>query len=378
MKRFLFFSLLCLILSVRGCHSRPRAIAVGIALTQTNHSAVRLAAQEINAQGGIGGVPLELVGMDWHVVDNFDSMEVLKWSNRFADTKNVVAVIGHSDSASTLSAAAIYNQKKIPQIATIATNPAITNIGSWTYRLCISDAAQGPALAEYAVKDWGKKRAATFYVNDDYGRGLAQLFEKRVRELGAEVIASTMHRNVLGADDKELIRSVLLGLKKTREPDLIALFQRSGAAHWTMQTVRDLGLRSDFLGGDNLSVPSFIQPESGLAEGMRISQFFFPHPDQARPLEFIQKYRQFAGEEPDYGGAFAYDAVYLLRDAIQQGGYTREGVKSYLDRLIREKTVVHGAGGDYRLGADHDARREINIVKVHAGKQEFLKAVSVN
>src|SRR6185503_187532 len=133
------------------------------------------------------------------------------------------AVIGHSDSASTLSAASFYNQQKIPQIVTIATNPAITNIGEWTYRLCLSDAAQGPALAEYAVKDWGKRRIAVFYVNDDYGRGLAQLFEKH---------------------DYQMIQSSLKFIKAQGEPDLIVLFQRIAAAEWTIKAIRDAGLHS--------------------------------------------------------------------------------------------------------------------------------------
>ena len=156
-----------------------------------------LAAKEINARGGIGGIPLELMGLEWKIGNLYDAEEIVEWANKFAETQDLLAVIGHSDDSSTLSAAALYNKKGVPQIVTIATNPAITNIGDWTYRLCISDAAQGPALAEYTVRDWGKRRIAVIYVNDAYGRGLAELFETRVREIGGEIVASIMHRNVL-------------------------------------------------------------------------------------------------------------------------------------------------------------------------------------
>ena len=351
---------------------------IGIALTRSNHSAVELAAREINASGGIGGVPLELMGLEWDVVDRFDAEDILKWADRFAATDDLVAVIGHSDSSSTLSAAASYNQKKIPQIVTIATNPAITNIGDWTYRLCLSDAAQGPALAEYAVLDWGKKRIAVFYVNDDYGRGLAQLFEKRVRELGGEIVANVMHRNVLEADDKELISSALANLKRIGEPDLIALFQRINAANWTINAIREAGISASLLGGDSLGPISFIKEDAELKEGMRISQFFLPRPEDEHAMKFVNNFRQFANAEPEYGQAFAYDSVYLVRDAVLNGGFSREGVKSYLDKLIREKTVINGAGGAYALGPDHDARRSLYIVEARGGSQHFLKALDVN
>src|SRR5688572_25460908 len=252
MKRILMMMILAALTLPSACTSRPRRIVFGIALSASYHPAVQMAANEINSSGGISGVPLELVGLDWKVVDDFHAPDILDRAGEFAAEKNLIAVIGHSDSVSTLSAASYYNQQQIPQIVTIATNPAITNIGDWTFRLCLSDAAQGPALAEYAVKDWDKRHIAVFYVNDDYGRGLAQLFEKEVRALGGEIVASVMHRNVLSPDDKELIRGVLKNFKQTSEPDLIVLFQRIVAADWVLHAIHDEHLTASILGGDSL------------------------------------------------------------------------------------------------------------------------------
>jgi branched-chain amino acid transport system substrate-binding protein len=318
------------------------------------------------------------MGLDWKVVSYFKPEDVVRWAGQFAEEKDLIAVIGHSDSASTLSAAAVYNQLKVPQIVTIATNPAITNIGDWTYRLCLSDAAQGPALAEYSVNDWGTRRIAVFYVNDDYGRGLAQLFEKRVRELGAEIVASVMHRNVLEKDDRELISSSIVDLKKKGEPDLVVLFQRFDAAQFTLKTVRDAGLSAGILGGDSLAPAAFAKHEPELMEGVRVSQFFQPRSDDAKAMEFLKDFRLFAARDADYGDAFAYDAVYLVRDAALHGGPSREGVKSYLDRLIRERTQETGIAGTYVMGPDHDARRSLYIVEVHNGAETFLKTLRVD
>ena len=360
-----------------ACASRPRRVVIGIALSAANHRAVQLAAQEINESGGIDGVRLELMGLDWKIENVYNAVDILKWGNKFADTKDLVAVIGHSDSSSTLSAAALYNQRGVPQIATIATNPAITNIGDWTYRLCISDAAQGPALAEYSVRDWGKKRIAVFYVNDPYGRGLAERFETRVRDLGGMIVASMMHRNVLQHDDQEMIQSSLKALKTEVNPDLVVLFQRPNAAQWTINAIRESGIQADILGGDSLSPLGFVERAPKLLEGTRFSQFFVPNLDEPRVGKFIQGFHQAAGADPDYGNAFAYDAVYLVREAILNGGFSRKGVKSHLDRLIRDQTVISAVGGSYSLGPDHDARRSFYIVEARNGRHEVLKKIPV-
>lgn len=378
MKKLLFVFVLALVLAPLCCDSKPESVVIGIALTSSNHSAVELAVKEINESGGIDGVPVKLMGLDWKVVADFDAADIIKWANSFARTKNLVAVIGHSDSASTLSAAAIYNQQRVPQIVTIATNPAITNIGSWTYRLCLSDATQGVALAQYAVRDWSKKSVSIFYVNDAYGSGLAGVFETELRRLGATVLSSRMHRNVVQADDKEMIRASLDSLRAGASPDLFVLFQRWEAANWTINAIREAGFHADILGGDSLGRPGLTQTGREPKEEMRVSQFYLPSPDDSTAMTFASSFREYTGSYPDYGQAFAYDAVYLVRDALVKSGFSREGVKNYLDHLIKEKVVVNGVGGPYVFGPDHDARRTMYIVEAGKSPRPPLKVLSLD
>lgn len=365
------------LLTIGACDSRPPRVVIGIGMAQNIHPAAVLAVQEINATGGAAGVPLELDGLDnAGLGDRFDPVTTLKLANRFAERDDLVAVIGHSDSTSTLSAASVYNAHAIPQIVTIATNPAITGIGPWTYRMCLSDAAQGPALADYAVRQWGKRRIAVIFVNDDYGIGLAERFEARARELGAQIVASVLHRNLLQPDDEAMIRAALTRLAQGEPPDLIALFQRVRAARTTMRAIAEAGLQVDVLGGDNLAQQSMAEaPE--LLPVVRVSQFFAADDYDARAGSFVRAYQSFTGRRPDYSQAFAYDAVYLLRDAIASGGYSRAGVKAYLDGLIRRQTAVRGAGGMFTFGADHDARRPLYVAEIRDKRFVIVSSVPV-
>lgn len=95
------------------------------------------------------------------------------------------------------------------------------------------------------------------------------------------------------------------------------------------------------------ALPSFTETDPELKEGIRIAQFFAPEPENRRSLKFVRNFRVFAGRNPDYGSAFAYDALYLVRDAVLHGGFSREGVKSYLDHMIREGARVDGVAGSF-------------------------------
>ena len=376
MTRIVFASFCLLSLFTLSCSRVPKRVVIGIALTRSNHPAAQLALDEINARGGVNGIPMAAMGLDWKVARDFGSEEILKWAEDFARNEDLVAVVGHSDSTATLSAAAFYNQHQIPQLVTIATNPAITNIGDWTYRLCISDLTQGKALARYAVKDWGKKSICIFYVNDAYGKGLAEILQREVRDLGAKVVANRMHRNELQDQDKETITATLAELKRTGAPDLFVLIQRIVAANWTIAAIRKAGFNSSILGADNLAQPEFLRRNAELCEGIRVSQFYLPSPDDSAAMKFLNSFRQANGSEPDYGQAFAYDAVYLVRDAVARFGFSRSAVKKYLDYLITEQVAVHGVGGDYLLGPDHDARRGMYIAEARNGRYERVMQIN--
>lgn len=357
-----------------GCATDAAPIRIAVALSSPTPIGAALAAREINAAGGVRGRSLELVGSGLGGSEPISTRpeEVLVQAERFATDPSVVAVVGHSDSRSTLTASAVYNQHRLPQLVTIATHPEITGIGDWTYRLCLSDAEQGPALARYAFRDWGRRRAAVFHVNDDYGRGLASRFQQEFEDLGGEIVASVPHRDELGPDDEALLRREIERLRQAGEPDLIALFQRVDAATWTVRALHRAGLRSAILGGDNLGRTLFLQEEPELKEGLRVSQFFVADAGRPRARRFVRAFRELAGEAPDYGSAFAYDAVYLLRDALEQGGVDRRAVKEYLDRAIADERPIQGAAGPFILDAAHDARRPLYVVEIRDGSFRLL------
>lgn len=365
-------------MGVVGCgESGGPPIQIGIALSWEDHEGVRMAVDEINAAGGVAHRMIQLEGDDWRQDGVFPPNEVIEWAYRFADLPGLVAVIGHSDSASTLLSASIYNQRQVPQITTIATNPAITGIGDWTFRLCASDRTQARALAEYAIQGWGKRRIAVIAVDDDYGQGLLREFSLQVAELGGAVVGRVLHPNeelARSDSERERIRGVIRDLP-TRA-DLLLLIERYPDAGQTLRLMAEEGVALDVLGSDSVTrligagIPS-------LPDGMSVRSisFFEPAAESSTTQAFLDSYQARYGYTPTYGQAFAYDAVYLLRDAIRAEGATREAVRRFLQSSAESGREFEGVSGTYRFGLDHDGIRPFWVVELEPEGSRIVKTI---
>lgn len=359
------------LLLIGACAGEEQDLVIGIALTEDYHYAVQMAAEEINSNGGIGGARLSLVGLDWRDLDCFEPRDAIRWAERFAEIDNLVAVIGHSDSATTLASAPFYNRRRIPQVVTIATNPAITDIGPWTYRLCLSDDIQGKGLADYAVTSWHKKRFAIFYVDDDYGRQLASIFQEDVRQLGGEIISSVPTHNVLGEVDWGLIERCFEHLEETGftgDGDCLVLLYRQISAIEVLGALASRpGITRSLLGADATAMPAVAATATRLSFDLRASMFFTVSPDNPKSELFTAQFEQRWERRPSYASALAYDAIYLVWQAADIGGATREGVQQGLLQLVDERHPITGAAGTYVLGPDHDSQRAFHIGVVESG-----------
>ena len=156
-------------------------------LGKDNENGARLAIEDVNKAGLIiNGKPvtLELVGED----DAADPKTGTSVAQKLIDAK-VVAVVGHLNSGVSIPASKIYNDAGVVQISPSSTNPDYTNQGfKTTYRVVGTDAQQGPALAHYVVKNLHVKTIAIVDDATQYGKGLADEFEKTATADGATIV----------------------------------------------------------------------------------------------------------------------------------------------------------------------------------------------
>ncbi|WP_206809024.1 ABC transporter substrate-binding protein [Paradesulfitobacterium ferrireducens] len=343
-------------------------IKIGVAIPLTGaiaetggtiKKAVELGAEQINQKGGINGKQVELVELD----DKADPKEAAIVANKFASDSSIIGVVGHYTSSTTLAGAPIYNKAGLSHIAIGSTSPAVTNAGPFTYRDITTDAYDGEIVAKWTV-DEGAKKIAILYENDDYGKGLADVYNKKVTSLGSQIVFQEPYN--LG-ETKDF--SAILTKLKAAGPDTIFIAGQYNEAAMILKQGKRLGISLPVFGSNGLYSDALIQLGGQEVEGLRAVGSFHRSADYPEAKAFIDAYKAKWGQEPDTWAAYAYDALNILFEAVKNGGEDRKKVNDYLTTLKDFK----GATGTTTFDANGDCLKEPLKLIVKNGKFEIYK-----
>ena len=283
----------------------------GIAhLGKDNENGARLAVEEINAKGlTIGGqkVTLVLDGQD----DAADPRQATQVAQKLVDDK-VVAVVGHLNSGTSIPASKIYSDAGIVQISPSATNPVYTQQGfKTTFRVVATDAQQGPALASYAQSK-GVKTVAVVDDSTAYGQGLANEFEKKAKALGLKV---TSHD---ATNDKAVDFRAILTKIKGENPDAIMYGGMDATGGPFAKQAKQLGLRAKIFSGDGVCTEQLSSLAGDASVNVICSQAGAALEKMPGGTAFVAKYQKRFNQGIKFDAPFAYDAVYIVVDAMKR------------------------------------------------------------
>jgi branched-chain amino acid transport system substrate-binding protein len=315
-----------------------------------------LAVEEINGSGGIGQRPLRLQRHD----DRGELDEGMLVAQRIAADAKVVGVIGHLQSFITTPAAALYEMAGLVTIVPMATDPELTAQGHRrVFRATFTDRDSGRKLAEFAASRF--QRVAICYIGNTYGRGLANAFEERARELGLMIPA----RQSYDPGEQVSARTFLPLVEewKLLEVDAVFLAGEVPSAGLFVVQARAAGLTVPIFAGDAVAAPTLMATAGKAAEGMIVASFF--HSDEPRPEveRFKQRFHKRFGRPPDPAAAIGYDVAHLMARAMRKAGSV---VPEDVARAMREGPPYQGATGSFQFDAQGAA----------VGKQPVLMTVS--
>ena len=225
-------------------------------------NAVMLAAEKINAAGGLLGRKVEIIAEDDvckpEIATNVASKLV---------GEGVVAVIGHVCSGATIAALSVYRDNNMPVISPSATNPDITMGGQnpLFFRTIPHDAAQAVLQAKFIDEFLKAKTVAVIHDKGDYGKGLATLVKEGLEKRGINIV---LFEGVTpgAVDYSALVRKI-----KAANPEVVAFggYHPEGSKIVTQSRKKDI--TAHFISGDGLKDPSFIKIGGEYAEGYFVS-----------------------------------------------------------------------------------------------------------
>ncbi|MEN2998021.1 MAG: branched-chain amino acid ABC transporter substrate-binding protein [Brevinematia bacterium] len=259
--------------------------------------------------------------------DRANEGEAVNVAEKIASDNRIIGVVGHLNSGCSIPASAVYNKRNLPMITPASTNPKLTLQGfKNVFRVCPTDAQQGPIAAKFLVK----KNIKKIYIIDDkteYGQGLADEFEKEFRRLGGIVLG----RDSITVGSRNF-KALLTKIKQTK-PEAVFFGGVYVEGALLTKQADEVGLNVPFVGGDGLKTDEYIKIGGSFTEGDIVTFIGKPIEEES---EFYKKYKSlFPKDEIGPFDFNSYISAKILFSALtnllaEKGTYNRELANEFI------------------------------------------------
>jgi branched-chain amino acid transport system substrate-binding protein len=330
----------------------------------TCHQGIQLAIDQANAAGGVLGKKIDLLTEDNQSQAGQTSTIVRK----FVTQDKVVAIIGDLTSSATLEGGPIAQAAKIPMVTPLATNPKVTEIGDYIFRVCFIDEFQGKVMARFALENLKAKKAAILTdTKQDYSVGLSGFFKETFVSGGGSVVRGQSYSS--GDTD---FRAQLTSIKAAG-PDVVFLPGYYPEVGIILKEARQLGIAVPFIGCEAWDSPTLLQVAGKAADGCYFSNQFSAGDPSPVVQEFGKVYREKFGSLPDNFAALGYDAANVILDAIKRA----DSINSTAIRdAISQTKDFPGVSGHITIDAQRNASKPAVILAIMDQQVRYFEKIN--
>jgi branched-chain amino acid transport system substrate-binding protein len=325
---------------------------------------VKLALEEFNAAGGVGGKKIELL-----TEDSGSKPEQGKSAAEKELAAGALAILGEVASGITLQMANSCFAQGVPIVAVGATKTTITDIGTNVFRVCYTDDFQGPVMAKFAYDDLGLRKVALMTDKaQPYSTGLSDAFRKKFTELGGEIVDEQFYQSPADKQFGPQLEAI-----KGKNPDgmfMSGYFTEVGAI---ARQAKDAGLKVKMMGGDG-----WDSTELNTSGGSAIvGGYFCNHYNNEEPRPEVQTFlkkwdAKYHGKPATTMGALGYDAALLVFQALKNAKSLDS--KALIDAIENTENFQGVSGVITLKGNKGNPPKRALVVEVTPTGQKFVKA----
>lgn len=344
-----------------GAQGGPIKIGVPVPLSGGNAKmgddiakAATLAAEEVNAKGGVLGSKIEIVSFD----DACDAQQSVTAAHKLLDA-GVVAVAGGYCSSAAIPASAVYHDAGVAFVADASSNPKLTDQGfENVFRVIGRDDQQGPYAAGFMMKVLKAKRIAIIHDNTLYAKGLADATKAAIEgKPGVQLVFF----DAVTPGEKDF--SAVLTKVKSLSPDVTYYTGYYPEGGLVAKQFKDLGVSGKFMAGDANNDPTFISEAGNASEGVFVTSTPLPQ-DQNSAKAFIDRYKKRFNQDPGPYSALEYDAVNLVIDAMKRA---KSADRAAIVKTIMATKGYRGATGSITFDKKGDRTSVLYITYIIRG-----------
>ena len=311
----------------------------------------QIAIDEINAAGGINGAQIEYKFED----DEHDAEKAVNAYNTLKDW-NMQLLMGTVTSAPCVAVSEKTKEDNIFQLTPSGTSVPCTQYDN-AFRVCFSDPQQGTASAQYIGQNNLSSKLAVIYDSSDvYSSGIYEKFAAEAANQPFEIVTA----EAFTADNKTDFTTQLQKAKDAGA-DLIFLPIYYQEATLILSQADTMGYEPTFFGCDGLDgilgVENF---DNKLAEGVMLLTPFAADAKDDATVNFVSQYNTKYGETPNQFAADAYDAIYIMKAAIEKAGCTADMSASDICTAVQSAMTQITVDGLTGAGMSWTADGEVN------------------
>ncbi len=267
-----------------------------------------LAADEINAKGGVNGNKLVLVMED----EQGKKEEAINVFKKLIFQDKVLAVFGPTLSNSAFAADPIANAAKVVAFGTSNTADGITAMGPYTFRNSVMESDVLPVTTRVAVKHFGLKKVAVIYGNDDaFTKSGYDVFKATLAD--QKIAVTTTETYAKGDVD---FKAQLTKIKATNPDAIVCSCLAEEAGNIILQT-RSLGMKQPFIGGNGFNSPKLFEIAKEAADNTIMGSPWSSENTASANKAFIAAYQAKFKADPDQFAAQSYDALHIVAQALK-------------------------------------------------------------
>ena len=344
-------------------------VKIALLIPQTGASAIpevfekpmEMAVEQINADGGIGGLPVEFTTYDTGFTPEQGTAAL-----RQALEDGPTVLMGYAITSQVLAASELLNESQLPLMHFSSADETNVAAGGspWTFRLKLQNSTQAAAATQFLIDELGAKKFGLMYTNSAYGTTARDAAQVAIEAAGGEVIADRSYAQ----DATDLTEQVL------------AMEGADAVLNWGFPNTIGLQLNQMFQNGIDIptidSDSAVLTFENELADPEAMSKFYGaavcnPTGDdrpyvQEWAAEFEEKY----GFNPDANSAFVWDGVYMYKMAIEEaGGTDGEAIKTALESTSWDGGVCQT---NYEADENHNLSHDTVIISLGGDKPETV------
>jgi branched-chain amino acid transport system substrate-binding protein len=330
----------------------------------STRNGIELAVNEANLAGGVKGKKLAVRVYD----DQGKPEEAANAVTRLISQDKVKVILGEVASSNSLAMAPKAQAAQVPMITPSSTNPKVTEVGDYIFRVCFIDPFQGFVMAKFARENLKLNNVAILKDNkSDYSLGLSEVFNAKFAEMGGKIVSTEAYSK--GDTD---FRAQLTTIKGSK-PEAIYVPGYYTDVGLIARQARELGIKAPLLGGDGWESEKLFELGGSALDGSYFSNHYSADDPNPKVQKFIADYEKAYGTRPDSLAALGYDAAKVAIDAMQKAtDLSGPAIKE----VLAKTTGFEGVAGKITLDAQRNPVKPAIVLQIADGKFKYLTTVN--